>query len=262
VVTGITTALAVRSGRDATGVVAVAAAVLSGQLTVGWTNDLVDRHRDRAAGRTDKPLVAGTIEPGTVRLAAWLALLACVPLSLLSGWRAGLVHLGAVAMGLAYDLRLKATAASAVPWLVAFAALPAFVTLGLPRPVVPPWWAMAASGLLGGGAHFLNALPDLEDDSRLGVSGLPHRLGPGPTLAAGALLLSASALVLVLGPPGLPGVGASVVGAATLAVVGLLVVAARRGRPRRAWSLVLVTAALAVGLLVARGAALAGTTTG
>ena len=35
------------------------AAVLSGQLSIGWLNDYVDRDIDRAAGRADKPLGPG-----------------------------------------------------------------------------------------------------------------------------------------------------------------------------------------------------------
>ena len=37
----------------------VTAAVLAGQLSIGWSNDLIDARRDRAVGRTDKPLAVG-----------------------------------------------------------------------------------------------------------------------------------------------------------------------------------------------------------
>src|SRR5688572_7324843 len=39
----------------------VVAAVLAGQLSVGWSNDLLDLDRDRRAGRTDKPLASGEV---------------------------------------------------------------------------------------------------------------------------------------------------------------------------------------------------------
>ena len=68
----------------------VALAVLAGQLSVGWSNDYLDRERDRAAGRTDKPVAAGELSPTLVRDGArWSRSALCVPLSLLSGWRAG-----------------------------------------------------------------------------------------------------------------------------------------------------------------------------
>ena len=46
-VTAITATLAASAGRGA-GTLAVAVAVLAGQLSVGWSNDFVDRGRDRA----------------------------------------------------------------------------------------------------------------------------------------------------------------------------------------------------------------------
>src|SRR5690349_24427665 len=90
------TALAASTGRSAAGLVAVAAAVLSGQLTTGWSNDWLDAERDAAVGRTDKPVASGEVSRSLVGVAALVAGIACIPLSLLSGWRAGLVHLAAV----------------------------------------------------------------------------------------------------------------------------------------------------------------------
>ena len=96
-----------------------------------------------------------------------------MPLSLLSGWRAAAVHLVAVLLAWGYDLGLKSTVWSVVPYTVSFGLLPAFVTLGLPGAPWPPWWATAAGALLGAGAHFANVLPDLDDDLATGVLGLP-----------------------------------------------------------------------------------------
>ena len=59
---------------------------------------------------------------------------------------------------------------------------------------------MVAAGLLGVGAHLVNALPDLADDDATGVRGLPQRLGRRPAqLLATGILVAASAVV-VLGP--------------------------------------------------------------
>lgn len=254
-VTAITTALAVSAGRGA-GAVWVALAVLAGQLSVGWSNDHLDRHRDVAAGRTDKPIPAGQVPAERVGRAAVLALAACVPLSLLSGWRAGLVHLGAVGAAWSYNGWLKATAASVVPYAVAFGALPAFVTLGLPAHPLPPAWAVAAAALLGAGAHFVNALPDREADQRAGVRALPHRLAPRASLLVGAVLMGAATAVLAVGPPEQPtGAAAALVASAGVAVLGVVVVAAA-GRQRAAWSLTLCTAGLTVAALLATGTSL------
>ena len=45
-VTAMATALAATTGRDAVGVLLVAVAVLTGQLSIGWLNDYLDADRD------------------------------------------------------------------------------------------------------------------------------------------------------------------------------------------------------------------------
>ena len=155
----------------------VTAAVLCGQLSIGWSNDLVDLARDRAVGRRDKPLAVGTVSPRTVTAACAVAVVLCVALSLACGLAAGLVHLGCVAAGWAYNLGLKATAWSWAPYAAAFGALPVFVWLAGDDPGLPPVWLPLAAACLGVGAHLLNVLPDIDDDDATGVRGLPHRLG-------------------------------------------------------------------------------------
>ncbi len=260
-VTTLSAALAASAGRTAWGVVAVAAAVAAGQLSVGWCNDYVDRERDAAAGRRDKPVARGEISPGVVRWAAGVAVVAVVPLSLLSGWRATVVHCAAVALAWAYDLRLKATAWSVVPYTIAFGLLPVFVVLGLPGAPLPPWWAPLAGALLGAGAHFANTLPDLADDLATGVRGLPHRLGPATSRILSATLLLTASVVLAFGP-GLPGSATSdVLVVLALVAAGALVaigsVLGRRPGSRAPFRATMLVALVDVVLLVARGRALA-----
>jgi 4-hydroxybenzoate polyprenyltransferase len=201
------------------------AAVLAGQLTVGWSNDLVDRSRDRAAGRTDKPLAVDGAPVAVVRTACALAVIACVGLSLALGTAAGLVHLACVASAWAYNLGLKATAWSWLPYALSFGGLTAVVTLADGQ--VPPWWWPVGAALLGVGAHLLNVLPDLADDAATGVRGLPHRLGPRRIAPVAAVVLVAATAVVLGGadPP------LAVTVAAALVVLGLgTVVVAGRGR--------------------------------
>lgn len=257
-VTAMVTALAVTTGRSVSGVLLVAAAVLTGQLSIGWLNDHLDAGRDRAVGRTDKPAAAGTIPARTVGVAAVVAAVLCVPLSLASGLLAGGLHLVAVAAGLAYDLGLKATRWSVVPYAVCFGLLPVFVVLGADAP--PPWWLPVAGALLGSGAHFANVLPDLDDDLSTGVSGLPHRLGAAGSRAAAAALLLAASFVLVGGvlasgaPVPVPVLVVAPVLAAVVLVAGF--VAGRRHRSRAPFRAVMVVALIDVALLVAAGPAL------
>lgn len=177
----------------------VASAVLVGQLTIGWSNDLIDLDRDRTVGRADKPLALGEVSPRVVRVALVVAAVATVGLSVACGLAAAVVHLVlVVGSGWAYNLGLKRTEASFVPYAVGFGALPHVVTLASAhRPGVDGWVTVAAA-LLGVGVHLLNVLPDLADDAATGVAGLPHRLGEGRLrLAAGAALLAATVVCLL-----------------------------------------------------------------
>jgi heme o synthase len=260
-VTTVAAALAASAGRTAWGVVAVAFAVAAGQLSVGWCNDYVDRERDAVSGRPDKPVARGVIAPGVVRWAAGVAVVAVVPLSLLSGWRAMLAHVAAVALAWAYDLGLKSTAYSVVPYTIAFGLLPVFVVLGLPGAPLPPWWAPVAGALLGAGAHFANTLPDLAADLATGVRGLPHRVGEHASRILSATLLLAASAVLAFGPR-LPRSGASVVLivvalAAAVALVAIGSLIGRRPGSRAPFRATMLVALVDVVLLVARGRALA-----
>lgn len=262
-VTALATAVAAAAGRSLSGCVLVAAAVLTGQLSIGWSNDLLDRGRDRVAGRRDKPLATGALGARPVAVACAVAVACCVPLSFASGWRAGTVHVVAVAGGWAYNLGVKRTALSPLPFAVSFALLTAFVTLGLPGGPWPAWWALAAGALLGLGAHFLNVVPDVDDDLAAGIRGLPQRLGAGRSAVTGASLLAAASALVVLGPGGpVPlwgwlGLGVAVGAAAWSGAVGT--VDAPNGVRRAGRSpflLAVVTAAVTVALLVGRGGTL------
>jgi heme o synthase len=252
VVTVVSVALAVSVGRGTAGALAVGAAVLAGHLSVGWSNDYLDRDRDVSAGRADKPVAVGTVRAQAVGAAAVGAAAATVPLSLLSGALAGTLHVLAVASAWMYNLRLKSTPYSPLPYTVSFGLLPAFVTAGLPgHPVVG--WLVAAGALLGSGAHFANVLPDLDDDLRTGVRGLPHRVGAGTSRVAAAVLLLAASAVLAFGPPGPPGLlgAGAVTVAAAVGLGGLLL--GRRPGSRAAFRAVLLVAAVDVLLLLGTG---------
>ncbi len=255
-VTAIATALAVSSGVGSRSLW-VAAAFLTGQLSVGWSNDWIDAARDARNRRADKPVGQGRLSVATVRAAALTALGSCVPLSLAMGLGAGLLHLAAVAAAWSYNARLKATALSFLPYALAFGAVPSIVVLALPGTALAPAWATAAGALLGVGAHLCNALPDLDEDLAQGVRGLPHRLGPRRSAACAAVLLLTAAVVLAVGPPGPPGLPALVAVALSVLVTVVGLARSRREGSRDAFLAAIVVAALSVGLLVARGAVLA-----
>lgn len=201
-VTTLTTALAVTAGQSTTRCLQTAAAVLVGQLSIGWCNDAVDALRDADAKRHGKPIVSGMVSTRQVWAAAYTALALCVPLSLACGLWAGAVHLAGVAAAWAYDLHLKSTAWSWAPYAVGFAALPTFVALGLPDRPWPAWWVVTAGALLGIGAHLGNVLPDIGGDVAAGVRGWPQRLGRGCVRLLLPVPLVIASAVLTLGPDG------------------------------------------------------------
>ncbi len=247
------TALAVAAGHGTAGAAAVGAAVLAGQLSVGWCNDAADARRDTVSGRTDKPVAEGRLPARTVAVAAWTALVLCVPLSLLAGPGAAAAHLTGVAAGWGYNLRLKHTLLSPLPYAVGFASLPVFVTLGLPQPVRPAWWVVAAGALLGVGAHLVNVLPDIEDDLATGVRGLPQRLGRTVCRWLAPLVMLAAVGVVVAGPPGPAGTGGLWLAGAAGAVAAAGT--ARAAGPRSRWPFraAMVVAGLAVAGLLGSG---------
>lgn len=248
-VTVLTALLAVALGHAVGSGVLVTAAVFTGQLTIGWSNDLIDAARDRAVARDDKPLARGELTEGLVRKAIGVAGASCVVLSLACGWRSAAVHLLlGVGSGWAYNLGLKRTAWSALPYAVAFGALPAVVSLAAPLRAWPPVWMIVTGAVLGVGAHLLNALPDLADDDATGVRGLPQRLGAGPVrvLAPGVLLVGS--VVATFGPGGGVPAGAWVgLGAcAALAVVAVV------GRGKAPFLAAIAIALVDVAVLVLR----------
>lgn len=177
----------------------LAIAVLLGQASVGWSNDWIDADRDVARQRRDKPIVQGLVSRSVVRASALTAGTTCVPASLALGWRAGAAHLVAVSSAWAYNLGLKRTVLSALPYLVSFAMVPVVVAAALPGHEHAPWRLVIASGLLGVSAHLPNAVEDLDDDTATGVHGLPQRLGVvGSTAASTGVLVVAVTLFLSL----------------------------------------------------------------
>jgi 4-hydroxybenzoate polyprenyltransferase len=232
----------------------VAAAVLSGQLSIGWCNDLVDAERDRRADRREKPLLRGVVSERGLLVGTAAAATLTVPLSLLAGVLAGVAHLVGVACGWAYDLGLKRTPASPLPYFVAFALVPtSFVVLALPGPVWPRPAVVIASGLLGVSAHFTNAVKDLEADAATGVRGLPQRIGPRWSGAVSGALLLAGSVLLLAGTGELPGPATALAAAAAVVAVGYTGLLAARRAVDRAFALNIGAIGLLVAAVVASG---------
>jgi len=230
-VTVLAVVLATGAGLSPARTVLLGLAILTGQLSIGLANDWLDAGRDAAVGRADKPAARGRVPVPVVRRAALCCAGLTVVLSLLLGARPGAAHLVLVASGWAYDLGLKRTAASVLPFVVSFGLLPAFVCLSLPGAPFAAPWAVVTGALFGVSVHFTNVLPDLEDDARTAVRGLPHRLGRTASGLVAFAVLVVAACVVVAGPALREDVGSPGV----LAVLGLILSVGLAG-----WGIVLV----------------------
>jgi len=201
-VTAMSAGLAALADLPAGRGVLVTAAVFTGQLSIGWSNDYLDAERDRAVRRSGKPVAAGAVAPRVAVTAAVIALVLTFALSAALGRGGAAAALAIVACGWLYNLGLKATVLSWLPYAIAFGMLPAVATLSASPSRWPAAWALTAGALLGVAAHLANVLPDLRGDLATGVRGLPHRLGAEATALTAAAILLAVTAVILFGPGG------------------------------------------------------------
>ncbi|MET0303809.1 MAG: UbiA family prenyltransferase [Microbacteriaceae bacterium] len=261
VVTALALALGVAVGLEAWRLVLLTVAVFSGQLSVGISNDALDAARDRAVGRRDKPLARGDVSLRVAWSAASATLLAALALSVPLGWRMLAAHALAIGSAWAYNAGLKATAFSIVPFVVSFGVFPSLATLSAPEPSFAAPWVWIAGAALGAAVHLTNVLPDLDDDARTGVRGLPHRIGVRASAILASVAVVAGALAVLLGSArdgGILPLSWAFFGA-VVAVGGVTVVRAIVRAPSRAlFRLVMLAALLLAAQLVASGSAVTG----
>lgn len=263
VVSALALALGLAVSLDPWRLVLLTLAVFAGQLSVGISNDAFDAARDHAVGRRDKPIARGDVRVGQAWTAAFASLAVALALSAPLGWRMLALHALVLGSAWSYNAGLKSTAFSIVPFLLSFGAFPSLATLSAMAPSLAAGWAWIAGAAFGAAVHLTNVLPDLDDDARTGVRGLPHRLGGRVSATIAAVAVVGGAVAVLLGPAGgdvrtvapLSWVFfAGVVAVAVATVVRALV----RPPGRILFRLVMGAALLLAAQLVAAGSALAG----
>jgi poly(3-hydroxybutyrate) depolymerase/1,4-dihydroxy-2-naphthoate octaprenyltransferase len=174
----------------------IAIGVLLGQLIVGWTNDLRDYDDDLKHNRVAKPLVSGLITPKQLQTAIFVVTPLAVLVNLFGplGLKGGAVYLLGIAFGLAYNFYFKYTPLSPLPYVIAFAALPASIVLAVDE--TPPLWLMAAGSMLGVAAHIANVLKDFEEDGQSGIRSFPRIIGERASRLSIAIILLATTVLL------------------------------------------------------------------
>ncbi|MFL5769839.1 MAG: UbiA family prenyltransferase [Chloroflexota bacterium] len=172
-----TAALAAIAGAAAPDAVRLGLGMTALQAAIGAVNDVVDAPSD-AVGKPSKPIPSGLVP---LRLAATVAVAAAgigLVLSAAAGWGTAAIAVGVLAIGLSYDVWLKGTAWSWLPFAVGIPVLPVYAWYGgvgaLPAAfsVLIPAAVAAGAGLAIG-----NARADLERDVGSGVSSIATRLG-------------------------------------------------------------------------------------
>lgn len=152
------------------------AGMLGGQLAIGALNEWRDRHAD-AAAKPWKPIPAGLVSPRAALgvVAGGLALM-LVAGALLGGPELAVLALGTGA-GLTYDLGIKRTPLSWLPYLVALPLLPTWAWLVMDRFEPRLLWLYPVGALLTVAIHLAQVMPDIQWDRRLGERGLAVALG-------------------------------------------------------------------------------------
>ena len=175
----------------------IAFGVFTGQLVVGWSNDLYDLEDDLKHQRSKKPLVAGLITKEYLQ--KWLRFM--LPFSFVAnllgplGIKGGSVYMLGIACGVAYNFYFKFTMLSPLPFAIAFAALPSCVVIS--KDLNPPLWMLLGGALFGMAAHFINVIKDMDQDQDSGIKGLPQRLGKTKSIVAAIFLILLGVVSLI-----------------------------------------------------------------
>jgi 4-hydroxybenzoate polyprenyltransferase len=221
-VTLVTLALIPLADRDASPAIyaQLGLGMLAYQFAIGAANDVADADLD-ARTKPSKPVGAGLLSR---RFGArFAAICAGAGMLVTAGLDLGPWFIGVAGLlcGLAYDLRLKRTALSWLPWAVAFPLIPVWVWSATAGWSAMLAWVFPIGFLLGLSVYLVNQSPDAASDRSAAVRGLAQRLGGRRAAGAGIGLfgVAASACVLVLLATGFPGRALLAAVSAALALV-------------------------------------------
>jgi 4-hydroxybenzoate polyprenyltransferase len=229
------------------------AAMLGGQVAIGALNELRDAEHD-ALHQPWKPIPARLVAPGTVApiIAGSLAV-ALAAGAALGWWPLALLALG-TGSGIVYDLWLKRTPLSWLPYLVALPLLPIWAWLVMDSFEPRLLWLYPFGGLYVLAVHLAQSLSDIEGDRASGGHGVAVVLGErGSQIAiwgiafGTALAMPAGALVIGRRP-----VWALLASSIAIGLFAFGLIGARRGREGRMFETVAAGATiLAAGWLLA-----------
>jgi 4-hydroxybenzoate polyprenyltransferase len=172
-------------------------AMLGGQLAIGAVNDLIDLPDD-TVGKPSKPIPSGDVSVRGARMVVAAGLLMMVVFGARFGpFPFGLLLIG-TGLGISYDLWLKRTQFSWLPYLLALPLLPIWVFTALGHPDARLLLLYPLGGLAAIGVHFAQALPDVAIDREAELHTPTSAFGQRRTyVLAWAAALTAPLLALV-----------------------------------------------------------------
>jgi 4-hydroxybenzoate polyprenyltransferase len=193
------------------------------QLGIGTVNDVVDAPRD-AGRKAGKPIPAGLVGLSAARILAVVCFAGGTLLAAGVSIGIGLLALVVIAIGLAYDLRLKGSAWSWLPFAIGIPILPVFGWAGATG-TLHPSFAILLPAAVGAGAGLAigNALVDVERDRAAAVSSIAVALGSRNAVRSAVVLFAA---IWALACSSVLWLGGSPLAIAAVAIIGLVPVAA------------------------------------
>jgi 4-hydroxybenzoate polyprenyltransferase len=259
---GATLAIALLAGGRPSDALRLGVAMIALQVAIGTINDLVDVPRD-AGRKPGKPIPAGLVGPTLATLLALVAAAVGLVLSLPSGLAAGVLAVLILAIGLLYDLWLRGTAWSWLPFALGIPLLPVYAWVGATGRIPALFIVLVPTAFISGaGLAIANALADVERDADAGARSVARQLGPAGAWTAHAML---QVTVVAVALASLLGAGAGItllLGAAgATAVVLAGVWLTRNASPasrERGWELEAVGTAVLAAVWIAAVAPVAG----
>ncbi|MGE5594654.1 MAG: UbiA family prenyltransferase [Hyphomicrobiales bacterium] len=200
-VTALTLALVPLADRGAPGSLyaELGLGMLCYQFAIGVTNDIADAELD-AATKPWKAIPAGAISSRAATMLAALLAGAGLVVTLPLDFGPWLIGLAGLSLGLLYDVALKRSSLSFVPWALAFPLIPVWVfsAAGAWEPLL--WWTFPLGFVLGIAVQLANQSPDAREDREGGVRGVAQRLGSRRSARLSLALFGAgsSAAVVIL----------------------------------------------------------------
>jgi 4-hydroxybenzoate polyprenyltransferase len=169
--------MALVAGAAAPNAIPLGVAMAAMQAAIGVVNDLADAPAD-AVAKPAKPIPSGLVSVPAAWLVAGLGIVLGILLSAIASWGTAAIAILGLAVGFAYDLRLKGTVWSWLPFALGLPLLPVYAWFGAAGSLPGEFVVLVPTAIAAGAALAIgNAFADLERDEASGVESIATRLG-------------------------------------------------------------------------------------